>query len=99
MSYIENVKSSKKCSGYPIEKIFNTMDSKEGLERIKHLSVPNGLYIKHCENPCIISQMYEEIIDDDMFDIFDKKFVYNIINLIYYFLISRPIILIIRIYC
>jgi hypothetical protein len=77
MSYIENVKSSKKCSGYPIEKIFNTMDSKEGLERIKHLSVPNGLYIKHCENPCVISQMYEEIIDDDMFDIFDKKVLYN----------------------
>lgn len=77
MSYIENVKSCKKCSGYPIEKIFNTMESKEGLERIKHLSIPNGVYVKYYENPCIISQLNAEIIDDDMFDMFDKKVVYN----------------------
>ena len=40
MSYIENVKSCKKCSGYPIEKIFNSLP-------FRHLP---EMFYKNCDN-------------------------------------------------
>lgn len=77
MSYIQSVQCSGNCSGLPISNIFDKFNDKDGLERIKHLSIPNGLYVAKTENPCKVDFVQAEVIDDDMFDFFDKVVMHN----------------------